>query len=296
MFWCYGFLSFLLLGDTYGDVSKSRERRQISPPNGQVIDNIFKIPITAIKQTAAVAQAFSPENTHMIDSVFKIPVSTLEAVGTLVKSTAEQRRQNAEDIQRNRQERRDRLLARKEQKWKRKEEFQNQRLQQQQLKRVVRHKDPFGLDALSDLLVGHHGLLSGSGFLGHHPELGGIHQGGHRHRKGHGFHGSHDNIGLTGNRPQNTYEVYEDVNEDTSFSWHGITAGVGSFFGTRPSSSTIKIENKVAPKEKKEKTPIYSSNDVNLYNKIAKIKSKPERGDPPLENKIAPRSGKVTFV
>lgn len=106
------------------------------------------------------------------------------------------------------------------------------------------------------------------------------------------------NIGLLGNRPQNTYEVHEDVNEDTSFSWHGITAGFGSFFSTRPSSNTVKIENKVAPKEKKEKITKYSNDDVNPYDKVDKIKNKPVRGDnyPSLENKIAPRTGKVTFV
>ncbi|EFN87764.1 hypothetical protein EAI_13400 [Harpegnathos saltator] len=275
MFWCYGLLSFLLLGDTYG------------------------IPITAIKQTATVAQVFSPENTQTIDSVFKIPVATLEAVGSLVKSTAEQRQQNAEIIQKNRQERRDRLVARKEQKWKRKEEILNQRFTQQQVNRVVRHhKDPLGLDALSDFLVGHHGLLSGhySGLL---DPLG--LGGGHRHRKGHhGLHGGHGSHvqNILGNRPQNTYEVHEDVNEDTTFSWHGLTAGFGSFFNTRPPNTNIKIENKVAPKEKKEKTSKYSSDDVDLYNKVAKMKNKPEREDngPPLENKIAPRSGKIKFV
>lgn len=111
----------------------------------------------------------------------QIPLSTLEAVGDLVKNTNEQRWQNAEEIQRARQERRDRLMALKEQKRRRKEEIRDQRLEQQQQqkkKRIVRHqrKDPFGLNALGDLLVGHHVSYTGGHRLhGHslHGILGG---------------------------------------------------------------------------------------------------------------------------
>jgi len=103
--------------------------------------------------------------------------------------------------------------------------------------------------------------------------------------------------GVLGNRPHHGYEVHEEVNEDTAFSWHGLTAGFGTFYGTRPSSS-IKIENKIAPKEKKQKDFQFTNDDVNPQNKIARIKNKPARedDDPPIENKIAPRNGKVTFV
>lgn len=104
---------------------------------------------------------------------------------------------------------------------------------------------------------------------------------------------------LSGNRPQHTYEVHEDINEDTSFSWHGLTAGFGSFYGTRPSSTAIKIANKIAPYEKKQKIPEYPSIDVNIQNKITKIKNKPIReyvDDLPIENKIAPKNSKVAFV
>lgn len=91
------------------------------------------------------------------------------------------------------------MLARKEQKWKRKEEIQDQRLAQQQLKRVVRHhKDPLGLDALTDLLVGHHKLFNGHyGGLLEHYSGGGLGHGRPGHggpghgRPGHGGHGSH---------------------------------------------------------------------------------------------------------
>lgn len=102
--------------------------------------------------------------------------------------------------------------------------------------------------------------------------------------------------GHLGSRPQHTYKVHEDVNEDTSFSWHGLIAGIGNFYGTRPSSTSIKIENKIAPKEKK--ISKYPSDDVIPQNKIAKIRNKliHEYDDPPLENKIAPRNGKITFV
>lgn len=103
---------------------------------------------------------------------------------------------------------------------------------------------------------------------------------------------------LHNNRPQNGYEVHEDVNENTSFSWNGLTVGFGSIFGTRPSSTTAKIENKIAPKETKERIFKYSANNVNPYNKDAKIKIKSVREDnyPPIENKIAPKTGRVTFV
>lgn len=79
-------------------------------------------------------------------------------------------------------------MALKEQKRKRKEEIRDQRLQlKQQLKKPVRyHNDPFGLNALSDLLIGHHG----GGLLGHHSGLSGIHGG---HKIGHGLH-SHGGI------------------------------------------------------------------------------------------------------
>ncbi|XP_018055945.1 PREDICTED: uncharacterized protein LOC108692277 isoform X2 [Atta colombica] len=234
------------------------------------------IPITAIRQTASAVQIISPGNTQRIDSIVKIPVSTLQAIGTFVKTTREQGQQIPDNIQA-RQERRERILALKEQKRKRKEEIQNQRLLQQQLKRTVRHhqKDPLGLNAWSNLLVGHHA----DGLLGHYSGLGGrrhrdhkIGQGLHKPGIHHGIHG-----GYLGNHPQHTYEVHENVNEDTSFSWHGLTAGFSTFTGIRPSNISIKIENKVAPKE-------------NIKNKLA------QEYDDPLENKIAPRNGRVTFV
>ncbi|XP_070163209.1 uncharacterized protein [Polyergus mexicanus] len=285
MFWCCGFFTFLLLfgNVAHSEILKSRVRRQdSSAQNGRLIDNIFNIPITAIRQTAAVAQVFSPENTQTIDNIVKIPVSTLEAVGTLVKATTDLRQQNAERI-RNRQEWRERLMAIKEQERKRRQEIQDQRTQ---LTRVVRHyhRDPFGLNAWSDLLFGHHSRLGGVHRL--HGSHGGLH--------GHGSHG-----GLLGNRPQHTYEVHDDVNKDTSFSWHGLTAGYGSFHGTRPSSTAIKIENKIAPQQERQKIPKYPNVDVNSQNKIARIRNKPIReydDDSPIQNKIAPRNGKVAFV
>ena len=85
-------------------------------------------------------------------------------------------------------------MALKEQKRKRKEEIQNQRLLQQQLKRTVRHhqKDPLGLNALSNLLIGHHA----GGLLSHYSGLGDRRHTGHKidhglHKPGihHGIHG-----------------------------------------------------------------------------------------------------------
>lgn len=120
------------------------------------------------------------------ENYLQIPISTLEAVGTLVKTTTEQRQQNAERIRNSRQEMRERLMAIKEQKRRRKQEIQDQ---QSQLTRIVRHyhKDPLGLNAWSNLLLGHHA----GGLLGHHSGLGGIHgiHGSHNH----GIHGGHGN-------------------------------------------------------------------------------------------------------
>lgn len=102
-----------------------------------------------------------------------------------MKTAREQRQRNLENNQ-IRQERRERILALKEQKRKQKEEIQNQRLLQQQLKKTVRRhlNDPLGLNALSDLLVGHHA----GGLLAHHSGLGGIHQLHGGHKFGHGLH------------------------------------------------------------------------------------------------------------
>lgn len=77
-------------------------------------------------------------------------------------------------------------MAIKEQKRKRKQEIQGS-----QVIRVVRHhKDPFGLNAWSKLLLGHHagGLLGG-----HHSGLNGI-----RRFHGHGSHGHHGMLGSHG--------------------------------------------------------------------------------------------------
>ncbi|XP_025993778.2 uncharacterized protein LOC105201044 [Solenopsis invicta] len=291
MLYC-GFLSVLfLLSDAYGGAPENRVRRQdSSAQNGQLIDSIFNIPITAITQTASAAQVISPENTQTIDSLFQVPVSTLQAIGSLVKTAREQRLQAPENILA-RQQRREQILALKEQKRKRKEEIQNQRLQDQLNRTVRHHKDPLGLNALSHFLIGGH---HAGGLLGH-SGLSGLHGG---HRIGHGLHshGIHHG-GHLGNRPQHTYEVHENVNEDTSFFWHGLTAGFGTFTGTRPSSTSIKIENKIAPKEKKQKVSKYPIVDINAQNKITKIKNKEhEFDDPPLENKIAPRNGRILFA
>lgn len=103
-------------------------------------------------------------------------------------------------------------------------------------------------------------------------------------------------MNFLGHRP-NGYEVHENVNEDTSYSWHGITAGFGTV-NTRPFASAIKIENKIAPKQTKQKVPKHSTNNENSQNKIAKTRYKPtrEHDDPPLENKIAPKQGRITFT
>lgn len=100
--------------------------------------------------------------------------------------------------------------------------------------------------------------------------------------------------GYEGNQPSQIY-AHENVNEDTSFSWQGLTAGFGTFYGSRPSNTDVIIQNKIAPKEKRQMNR-YQSDDENSEDTIAKIKNKPGYDDPPLENKIAPRSAKVKFV
>lgn len=139
-----------------------------------MIDKIFNIPITAIKQTATVAQSFNQENSQTIDNVFKIPVSTLEAVGTLVKAASEQRRRNADDAQRMRQERRDRISAVRERQRFQREQLQQQRVKQQLVKKSIKNsnKDPFDLNTLS-LLFSNHGVLGSiQGTFGGYKEIG----------------------------------------------------------------------------------------------------------------------------
>ncbi|XP_076641234.1 uncharacterized protein LOC143352535 [Halictus rubicundus] len=273
-----------------------RIRRQSdSEEGGRVIDNIFNIPITAIRQTSAAAQSFSPENSQTIDNVLQIPISTLEAVGNLVKSTAGQRSQNAEEYQRIRQERRDRLAAQRERQRQQREQLQQQRLKQQQIKRTIKfhNKDPFGLNALSNLLVGNHGLFGsygGHGGHGGHMGLGG--HGGHGGNGNHDVHGGHGN---PANNGQHTYEVHENIEEDTAYTWHGITAGIGSYYGSRPTSTVTTIQNKIAPKDRK---PITYNYENSMYNKVTSntaANGLQYEEDGPIQNKIAPKSNRVTF-
>ncbi|XP_076375665.1 uncharacterized protein LOC117226603 [Megalopta genalis] len=269
-----------------------RVKRQSDSDGGQVIDNIFNIPITAIRQTAVAAQSFSPENSKTIDNVLQIPISTLEAVGNLVKSTSGQRAQNAEEYQRIRQERRDRLAAQRERQRQQREQIQQQRLQQQQIKRTIKFhdKDPFGLNALSNLLVGNHGLFGSYGGHGGHGGHMGL--GGHGGNGNHGIHGGH---GSGTNNGQHTYEVHENIEEDTAYTWHGITAGFGTYHGSRPTNTITTIQNKIAPKDKKQITFNYENNG---YNKIASntaTNGLQNEEDGPIQNKIAPKSNRISF-
>ncbi|KAK9297076.1 hypothetical protein QLX08_009095 [Tetragonisca angustula] len=272
------------------------KRQDNASGDGGVIDSIFNIPITALKQTAAAAQSFNPGNSEAIDSVLKIPVSTLEAVGNLVKATSGQRRQNAEGLQRIRQERRDRVLAQRERQRFQREQHQQQRFKQQMIKRNIKNKnkDPFGLNALS-LLVSNHGILGSiQGAFGGYSGGGGGH-GSHGSHGSHGGHGGHGSQGIHGGQGSTGgYEVHETIEEDTNYSWHGITAGFGTFSGSRPTSAHISVQNKIAPKDER---PIKYHDDPPIQNKIA-----PSTGneldyedDPPLENKIAPKSNRISF-
>lgn len=89
------------------------------------------------------------------------------------------------------------MLADRERKRSEREQIRQERLKQQQMKTFVFHdKDPFGLNALSNLLAGY----AGHGWHGDHG--------------GHGSHGDHGDHGNAMGTDQHTYEVHENVDED----------------------------------------------------------------------------------
>ncbi|XP_048512073.1 uncharacterized protein LOC125501116 isoform X2 [Athalia rosae] len=241
-----------------------RFRRQSEGDNGEIIDNIFNIPITAIRQTAAAAQSIYPEGSSSIDSVFNIPVATLEAVGSLVKNRnalAQRRPMDSmlSDYQKRRKERKDRLHAKR----------QGQRLQQ---------NDPFGVNALTDLLVGDRGFFSGHGSWGGH------------------LHDSLKNVASASSSSisdNDGYEVTEEP-EDRRKGW-GSWFDFGNIFGGQSSSSANRERNKVAPRPDRRKYGRYEDQDAPLENKIAPKNSRTDHrrnyayDQRPLENKIAPK-------
>ncbi|XP_048512072.1 uncharacterized protein LOC125501116 isoform X1 [Athalia rosae] len=284
-----------------------RFRRQSEGDNGEIIDNIFNIPITAIRQTAAAAQSIYPEGSSSIDSVFNIPVATLEAVGSLVKNRnalAQRRPMDSmlSDYQKRRKERKDRLHAKR----------QGQRLQQ---------NDPFGVNALTDLLVGDRGFFSGHGSWGGHlhdslsEHLSNKFQFGSQlvsHFAGHGSahggsHGDgdqgnddHDDVGenvasasSSSISDNDGYEVTEEP-EDRRKGW-GSWFDFGNIFGGQSSSSANRERNKVAPRPDRRKYGRYEDQDAPLENKIAPKNSRTDHrrnyayDQRPLENKIAPK-------
>ncbi|XP_046743213.1 uncharacterized protein LOC124409563 [Diprion similis] len=280
----------------------NRVRRQSQSRDGEVIDNIFNIPITAIQQTSAAAQNLYPDGSSGIDSFFNIPVATLEAVSNLVKNrnTLSQRRPAdvSTDIQKRRKEKRDRILAHR----------QEQRLQ---------HKDPLGLNAFTDLLVGNHGLFSGHGFWGGlHGSLGdhfsshlSSHFGGHGSSHGHGdgddqdsFADNQDDSGMSSSSNEandNVYEVTEEVDEDKSGS--GGWFDFNSWLGGHKTSSPSRNQNKIAPRPERRKYSKYvDDQDAPLENKIAPKIDRNNRyrnqyPNSPLENKIAPREDRKYY-
>lgn len=224
-----------------------------------MIDSVFNIPITAIKQTAAAVQAFSPENSETIDNVFKIPITTLQAVEKLVKNRNPQKRHDIHEEKLKRQKlKKEKLLEKQEQmriQKLQKEELRKKKLQFQKEK-YHHKKEQLGLN---NHLVGHYGI-SGSHGLGNFGS--------------HGTHVSH--IGhisrpIHGSHAQgNTYEVHEIIDEPP-FVWPGW-----------PGSTFVKIENKIAPKDEVEKKE--QPEDVPLENKIA----------PKYENKITKPESRIS--
>lgn len=95
-----------------------------------------------------------------------------------MKAASEQRRRNADDAQRMRQERRDRISAVRERQRFQREQLQQQRVKQQLVKKSIKNsnKDPFDLNTLS-LLFSNHGVLGSiqgtfGGYKGGHGDQG----------------------------------------------------------------------------------------------------------------------------
>lgn len=91
-----------------------------------------------------------------------------------MKATSEQRRRNADDAERMRRERRDRISALRERQRFQREQLQQQRVKQQLVKKTIKNnnKDPFDLNTLS-LLFSNHGVLgSVQGTFGGHGDQG----------------------------------------------------------------------------------------------------------------------------
>ncbi|XP_015181507.1 PREDICTED: uncharacterized protein LOC107069065 isoform X1 [Polistes dominula] len=270
---------------------------RVEQNGGGVIDKIFNIPITAVKQTSLVAQSFTPENKQMIDNVFQIPISTLEAVSDLVKSTTAQRRENADVIQKRRQDRRDRLSSQREEQKLRKEQIQNERLRRKSSRYPKHQNDPFGLNTLTKILIGNHGIFNkpsqicsifgnyqnwfggGLGSSNHDNNHGSSHGG---HEGSHG--GSHEIINGNGYGQQhgsNMYQVHEIVDE-------GNHQSIGTFFGQFSlNTSKDQIRNKIAPSKEHNYYPISDRISTKRKNRYY---------EPPLENKIAPRNSRISFV
>ncbi|KAL2727339.1 uncharacterized protein V1478_007617 [Vespula squamosa] len=274
----------VLQRQTYGDRLDQKE---------SVIDKIFNIPITAVKQTAVVAQSFTPENKETIDNIFQIPISTLEAVGSLVKTTSSQRLEHADEIQKRRQDRRDRIQTQREEQRLRREQIQNERLQKKS-SRYPRHhqKDPFGLNSLTKLFIGHHSVLYKphqihSLLESYHCCLSNGHgsNNGGNHGSNHGSHGGVHEILGGSEHGSNMYQVHEQTNEGNE--------SVGTFFGhfsLNPSKD--KLQNKVTPSTDNERNdPIFENISTRR-----KDKSRYPYDEPPLQNKIAPRNTRITFV
>ncbi|KAK2584619.1 hypothetical protein KPH14_006969 [Odynerus spinipes] len=307
----YFLIGVIALVASLGDIVSAQ---QVSPDrlaqNQDVIDKIFNIPITAVKQSAEAVQSFSPERKQAIDNVFQIPIATLEAVGNLVKSTSAQRLQNADEIQKKRQERRDRIQAQKEEQRLRREQIQNERLQKK-ASRYPRHhhRDPLGLNSLTKFFIGHDGLFYKPNKL---CSIFGDHQtwssGGHGSHGSHGGHGSHalrrqlrSPVGMllvgessrdnkyyfTGGQgihsSSSTYEVNEEVDE-------GNGPSVGTFLGLFSSQPKDQIQNKIAPWQGERDSTLEQSGTRRMD------KSRFRYEELPLENKIAPRSDRILFI
>lgn len=98
------------------------------------------------------------------------------------------------------------------------------------------------------------------------------------------FPGVHEILGDSEHGP-NMYQVHEEINEEND--------SVGTFFGHFSlNSSKDKLQNKVAPSIDKER------ND-SIFENIStrkKNKSRYPYDEPPLQNKVAPRNTRITFV
>ncbi|XP_001604827.2 uncharacterized protein LOC100121233 isoform X2 [Nasonia vitripennis] len=293
-----------------------RGKRQQS--GASLIDSIFNIPITAIKQTSQAAQTLSPGNAGAIESVLKIPVSTLEAVGNLIKNrqqnryqttplstTRPNRRYDVDQVNEVERRRRDeykrRVEAQREQQRRWQEQLNrrrmdqliqhNRRMQQQIVAEDERthhsfYRDPFGFNALTKWVVGPHGVFNGHAGHGdghvyqyYNPQKP-LHFGGHHNQ------GTHRPTPTKPTIPQgSTVSTTTSTSSSTSTSFTSTS--------TNPPRPTHNYE--VHENVDEGNNPFSWPNWFGIINVLTSATQQSYPSDDRLQNKIAPKKTKVRF-